>query len=161
NLMKTWDKDLGDRAAEHLLRQLVLAVRMWRPDVIVTDNPDAKATGFATDALVAEAVHEAFERAADPKQVPEQLSAPGLREWKGSKLCGSWEDRKTSEVTLALTGACPRLQARARDFAAGPAGLLAEAAVSLPPGRCFRLLADHLDGAKQHRDLMEGLDLPP
>jgi len=160
-LMKTWDRDLGDRAAEHLLRQLVLAVRVWRPDVIVTDNPDVKATGFACDALLAEAMREAFERAADPKQFPEQLSALGLKEWKASKLYGRWDDRKTGEVVLDLTKPCPRLLAPARDFAAAPAGLLAEGAVALPPDRCFRLLADHMEGAKLHKDLMQGLDLPP
>ena len=160
-LMKTWDRDLGDRAAEHLLRQLVLAVRMWRPDVIVTDNPDAKATGFACDALLAEAMREVFERAADPKQFPEQLSALGLKEWKASKLYGRWDDRKTGEVVLDLANPCSRLLAPARDFAAGPAGLLAEGAVALPPERCFRLLADHVEGANLHKDLMEGLNVPP
>ena len=35
---------------------------------------------------MAEAVHEAFERAADPKAFPEQLNVLGLEPWKASKL---------------------------------------------------------------------------
>src|SRR5262249_42658683 len=57
----------ADRSAEQLLRQLVLAVRIWRPSVIITAHPDAQVTGVPAEALIAEAVHEAFTRAADPK----------------------------------------------------------------------------------------------
>jgi photosystem II stability/assembly factor-like uncharacterized protein len=159
-LLKAWEKDHGDKVAEDLLRQLVLAVRMWRPDVIITDNLDAKATGFAGDALVAEAMREAFDRAADPKQFPEQLTEMGLEAWKASKLYGRWEDRKSCHIALDLTAPSAPLQSSARDFAAGPAGVLAEAAVAVPPDRCFGLLASHMDGAALHKSLMQGLDLP-
>ena len=160
-LVKAWNeaKNYHNRAAEHMLRQLVLAVRIWRPDVIITDNLDAK-KGCAADALVAEAVREAFERAADPKQFPDQLAAFGLEPWKPSKLYGCWDDHKTCNVALDLTAASAPLQATVRDFATGPAGLLAERAAVVPANRCFRLLASHLEGAANHKDLMEGLDLP-
>ena len=39
DLLHAWDRLHGDRAAEQLLRQMVLALRVWRPDVIVTDTP--------------------------------------------------------------------------------------------------------------------------
>src|SRR5262249_1277010 len=74
------------RAAEELLRQMVLALRIWRPDVILTDHPDPKTYGQTTDAVVAEAVHVAFQQAADPKAFPEQLTQLGLKPWKPSKL---------------------------------------------------------------------------
>ena len=47
--------------------------RTWKPDVVVVDNPDSKVTANAAGALVAEALHEAFTQAADPKAFPEQI----------------------------------------------------------------------------------------
>ncbi|MBV9124927.1 MAG: hypothetical protein JO112_16355, partial [Planctomycetes bacterium] len=65
-LLKTWDRWHADRAAEALLRQMVLALRMWRPDVVVIPAPDERVAGSPAEALVAEAVRAAFKQAADP-----------------------------------------------------------------------------------------------
>ncbi len=35
DLLSSWDRMHGGKAAEHLLRQAVLAIRMWQPEVIV------------------------------------------------------------------------------------------------------------------------------
>ncbi len=162
DLVKAWNQSKfhHDHAAEHMLRQLVLAIRMWRPDVVITDNAEVK-KDYPADALTSEAMREAFERAADPKEFPEQLTTLGLEPWKASKLYGCWDDRKTCHVALDLTAPSAPLQASVRDFAAGPAGLLAEHAVAVPPDRCFRLLAAHIEGAALHGELMQGLDLEP
>jgi photosystem II stability/assembly factor-like uncharacterized protein len=156
-LVKTWNKLHGDRAAEQLLRQLVLAVRMWRPEVIVTDH----ASAGAAEALVAEALREAFDRAADPKQFPEQLTLLGLEPWKASKLYGCVDSHTNAHVVLDLTTPSGPLQASVRDFATGPAGLLTESAAVVPTQRCFRLVAEHMEGAALHKELMQGLNLPP
>src|SRR5262249_12236803 len=117
DLVKAWDKQRNGRAAEQLMRQLVLAVRMWRPDLSVTDNDDPKSTCFAADALVAEAVREAFVRAADPKQFPEQLTSLGLEPWRASKLYSCCENHAPGGVVLDLTAPSASLQASPRDFA--------------------------------------------
>src|SRR5262249_33601977 len=83
-LLAHWDKLHGGNPGEHLLRQLVLALRVWRPDVIIADAPDSKTSPL--ESLVGEAMHEAFKRAGDPNAFPEQLVALGLKEWKPSKL---------------------------------------------------------------------------
>src|SRR5207253_1157575 len=62
DLVKSWDRRHGNAAAEDLLRQLVLVLRTWRPEVVVTDAADGP-----SDELVREAVREAFKRAADPQ----------------------------------------------------------------------------------------------
>jgi hypothetical protein len=64
-------------------------------------------------------------------------------------------------VHLDLATIAPRLQASPREFAAAPAALLAGGTVSLPERRDFHLLAAHIKSAESHRDLMEGVDLPP
>jgi photosystem II stability/assembly factor-like uncharacterized protein len=161
DLLRTWDRLHADRAAEQLLRQLVLALRIWRPSVVITDHPDAQVTGYPTDALVAEALHEAFTRAADPKVFPEQIEALGLEPWQAAKLYGRWEGRDGAQVVLDLNEPSAALEAAPRDFAAPAAGLLADRPVLLPPERFYRLLDSRLQGAAEHRDLMEGVVLAP
>lgn len=159
-LLKAWDKLHGDRAAEQLLRQLVLALRTWRPNVILTDSPEKDGAGCSADALVAEAVREAFLRAEDPKVFPEQINQLGLAPWKASKAYGISAGADGAPVVLDQTAISQVLEASYRDFAAAPAAILAEAPVKLPALRGYRLLADRLPGAASHRALMEGIDLP-
>jgi tetratricopeptide (TPR) repeat protein len=161
DLLRAWDVVHGGQAAQHLLGQLVLALRTWRPAVVVTDPPDGGAAGRAEDALLAEALAEAFRRAADPQAFPEQLSVLGLEPWQASKLYGRWEGPQDAPVTLDLTAISARLGTTAREFAAGPSALLQEGPVGLPAERRYRLLADRLEGAAYHHDLMQGLNLPP
>jgi photosystem II stability/assembly factor-like uncharacterized protein/tetratricopeptide (TPR) repeat protein len=159
DLLRAWDTLHGDQAAEQLLRQLVLSIRMWRPAVLITDAAEEKGEHFACDALLAEAVRAAFERAADPKTFPDQLSALGLEPWQTAKVYAL--GKGASPVILDLTVIATRLQATVRDFATGPAALLAGAAVTLPDQRDFHLLAAHMKDAEAHRDLMQSTNLAP
>ncbi|HEY7315593.1 MAG TPA: YCF48-related protein, partial [Gemmataceae bacterium] len=160
DLIRAWDALHEDQAAEQLLRQLVLTIRMWRPAVILTDGAEEKANGFACDSLMAEAVKAAFERAGDPKTFPEQLTGLGLEAWKAAKVYSVGQG-SPAQVKVDLTAIAARLQSTLREFAAGPAGLLAGSAVSLPEQREFCLLDAHVKDAASHRDLMQGVDLAP
>jgi hypothetical protein len=158
-LVEAWNRLHADRAPEELLRQLVLAVRIWRPDVIITDHPDAAVTGCSMEALTAEAVHEAFVRAADANAFPEQLKTLGLEVWRAGKLYGRWENRTGAQVALDLNNPSARLGATPKDFAAAAAGLLGNDGPSLPAVRFYRLLDSRLEGAAAHRELMQGVIL--
>jgi hypothetical protein len=160
-LMAFWNGLHSDRAAEQILRQLVLTLRIWRPDVVVTDHPDARTTGQPGDALVAEAIHAAFARAADPHAFPEQIAQLGLEAWQVRKSYGRWDSRAGAQVVLDATATSARLEASPRDFATTAAGLLADAPPQLPAQRFFRLLDSRIDGAADHHDLMQGIPLTP
>jgi photosystem II stability/assembly factor-like uncharacterized protein len=155
-IRKAWDRLHADRSREALLRHLVMTLRMWRPDVIVTDFPDGKSSGWTSDALVVQAVREAFALAADPEACPEQISL-GLQPWAASKLYARWMSSVGAEVAVDLNDASPRLSATPRDFATPAAELLGDQA--LPTQRFFHLLESRIDGAAQHHDLMQGLSL--
>jgi photosystem II stability/assembly factor-like uncharacterized protein len=159
-LLRAWNAIQEDQAADQLLRQLVLTIRLWQPAVVLTDNGEEKAGSFGCDALLAEAVRVAFERAGDSKTFPEQLSGLGLQPWQAAKLYAV-SDTQPTQVQLDLTPIASRLQSSPREFASGPMALLAGAAVALPDRRDFRLLAAHVPDAARHRALMEGIDLPP
>ncbi len=160
-LLRAWDVQHANRAADQLMRQLVLALRMWRPSVVITDHPDAGASGFPSDALVAEALHEAFARAADPKAFPEQITVLGLEPWQAGKLYGRWGTWTGAQVLVDLNEPRSRLGGSARDFATPAVGLLIDRPLLLPPQRYYRLLDSHIPGAEGHRDLMEGIELAP
>jgi len=160
DLLRTWDNLHGDQAADQLLRQLVLTIRMWRPAVVLTDSTEEGGEHFACDALLAEAVKAAFERAGDARTFPEQLSGLGLEPWQAGKVYAVGQGAGT-RVSLDLTAIAMRLQATLREFAAEPMALLSGAAVVLPDQRDFHLLAAQGKDAAAHRDLMQGTDLAP
>jgi photosystem II stability/assembly factor-like uncharacterized protein len=155
DLLRSWDQLHGDRAAEQLLRQLVLALRMWRPDVVLTD---AAAGECGADGLMAEALRAAFERAADPQAFPEQVKVLGLEPWSPVKLYGQCDPRACS-VSLDLVEPDHLLEGTVKEFVTGPAALLAEGSATVPARRGFRLLASRLQGASSHQHLMQGIEL--
>jgi photosystem II stability/assembly factor-like uncharacterized protein/tetratricopeptide (TPR) repeat protein len=151
-LLAAWDKLHGGAAAEQFLGSLVLAVRMYRPDVILTDSPEQ-------EPLVAEAIHEAFRQAADAKAFPAQLEPMGLSAHQAAKLYAVWAGSADAQVQFDLTELSPRLGATLREFSAGPLALLGQG--QPPAQRRYHLLADNLPGAAAHRGLMQGVSLAP
>jgi photosystem II stability/assembly factor-like uncharacterized protein len=158
DLIRIWDRLHGDRAAEQLLRQLVLAIRMWKPDLVLTDGLDAVHFGGSA-ALVAEAVREAVKKSGDPSAFPDQLTGLGLEAHQPAKLYGGCAGAAGAQVTVDLTAVMPGVGMTLQEFAAGP-GLLLTGWGS-PAERSFRLLASRLEGAMGHRDLMQGIALAP
>jgi len=159
-LMKSWDRLHADQAAEQLLRQLVLAMRMWQPDIIITDPPDSR-PDMVLESIVSEAVREAYKRSVDPKQFPEQITSLGLPPCQAGKLYACWPQAKNAQVTLDTNRLSDRLESSPRDFAGPAAALLADPVQPLPSKRCFRLLAASLEGADQHTSLFQDVKLAP
>ena len=54
-ILAHWNKTHGGQASQEMLRQLVLTLRMWRPDIVLTDS----AEGTAAESLISEAMVEA------------------------------------------------------------------------------------------------------
>jgi photosystem II stability/assembly factor-like uncharacterized protein/tetratricopeptide (TPR) repeat protein len=157
-LLAGWDRLHGDKAGEQLLRQLVLALRVWQPEVVVTDSDG---TGYAA-ALVAEAVREAVKRAGDPAQFPEQLGPLGLAVWQPKKVYAVASDRAGAAVTMDLLEPRPHLADAPRESVAAAAGLLQEGPPAGPGQRFFRLVAaSGVADAERHADLMQGVALAP
>jgi photosystem II stability/assembly factor-like uncharacterized protein len=159
HLLHAWDGLHGERAAEQLLRQIVLAIRIWQPEVVLTDCPEKDATGAAADALVVDAVREACRRAGDGKAFPEQIEVLGVAPKAPFKAYARCDARAGAAVSLDLTTLSHVLNSTYRDFAMPAASVLAESSVILPVTRGYRLIASRTQGAETHRDLMQGTTL--
>ncbi len=151
-LIAHWNRGHGSRADRELLRQLVLALRTWRPDVVVTDAPDGKLSHPA-GALLAEALQEAVKQAADPQAFAEQITALALSPWQVKKVCALGD----GPITVDNLEPHARLEGTVRDFAAPAADLLAENGAPLPPRRDFRLLSGAAPAGAEARHLMLGV----
>ena len=169
DLLPAWDQLHAGHAADQMLRQVVLTLRTWRPDVIVTDAPPSllplspegergRGEGGA-DGLVAEVVKQAFKDAADPQMFPEQISTLGLEPWKAGKLYGRCDGKADGQASIDLTTVSAPLEATLREFAENAAAGLGDEAPVIPVKRSFRLIAANLPGAEDHRDLMQGVEL--
>ncbi len=155
-LLAAWDPAHGGRAAAQLVRQLVLQIRTWQPEVVVADF-----AGAPPEALVVDAVREAFTRAADPQAFPELTEQFRLEPWQAKKLYTCWDGPGVTPAAVNAAEPRRRLGEAPRDFAAPAASLLTHQPAELPARRQFRLLAASLPGAEQHPDLMTGIALAP
>ncbi len=155
DLFSAWNALHAGHAPEQMLRQAVLALRMWRPDVVVTDALDSD----GADGLVAEAMKAAFQDSADPRMFPEQISALGLKPWKAGKLYSRCDGKTNGPVQIDLTAVSEPLEATLQEFAAAAASNLGDDAPVIPAKRSFRLIAANMPKAEDHQELMQGSDL--
>lgn len=99
---KSADETLRIWGREEALGDVVLAIRRFRPDVIVTrfTTKPPNHGHHTSSALLAE---EAFAAAADPKRFPEQLGA--LKPWKADRLLNNvstWWLPKDADMSVYL-----------------------------------------------------------
>jgi photosystem II stability/assembly factor-like uncharacterized protein len=157
DLMATWDRMHGGKASEQLLRQAVLAIRVWQPEVIVSD---LAADVNPADVLVLHAAREAFKQAADPNCFPEQITDLGLKPWAAKKLYALSPEDPAAPVKLDLTEFDLKLAGTPKDLAEPAVRVLADDSAS-SGRRCFKLVAHRLEGSEKHTGLMEGITLAP
>ena len=157
-LMASWDRMHAGKAAEQLLRQTVLAIRMWQPEVIIADA--IVADGPAADILMLHAAKEAFKQAADPACFPEQLSTLGLKPWdKAKKLYAMTPQPNSAQVRLDQSIFSTALGDSPRDYTEPAMRVLADDS-AVVDRRCFTLLAHRLQDAEKHANLMDGIETP-
>lgn len=158
DLMASWDRAHGGKANEHLLRQAVLAIRMWQPEVVVTDVVATDAP--PADVLVLHAAKEAFKQAADPTAFPEQITELGLKPWAAKKLYALSPAAPDAPVKVDLTQFHKRLGDSPKDYAEPAVRVLTDDPIAAGR-RCFKLVAHRLEGAEAHANLMDGIVLGP
>ena len=159
-MLSTWDGGDGGPAMSNLEEHLVRKIRMWRPDVVVTedacpqgDNP----LSHLTNQLVLAAV----QRAADPSAYRAQIEISHLTEWKVKKVFAATAANKQGDIKLVCSQLAPRLGASLVDVADEARGQIEDTYSIAPAHRGLALLVDHLPQGQGRRDIFSGIALLP
>ncbi len=139
-LMNAWNGVHGGKAPQELLRHLVLALRTWQANVVITDDPNGPFAG----GLIAEAVAEAVKRADNPKEFPEQIDILGLRPTENSSLFACVEKGTISIDT-------------SREIASVGQGFLGDRPQELPLQRSFQFVGFGANALVKSPDLAKSL----
>ena len=140
---------LPTRRDDDLLAEMVLAIRMWQPDVVLTDRLDASAS--MAEKLMLLHARDAFEKAGDPAAYPEQLSEFGLQPHRASKLYAQTTTENDATVSVAVDDGSKDAVRQVANFTQSP----------MPSVERFRLLAHRLEADAVGEELMSGITLAP
>ena len=149
-----------NKASERLQRQIVLAMRIWRPDVVITDDPEPESAAGPLGSIISLAVKRAFEQAGKADAFPEQIAKLDLEPWNPQKLYARWSRADGAEVSLSLQEPRPMLRKPPATLARQMAWMLG---INDPVYTVdhYRLLASRIPDASSHRQLMAGVQLRP
>ena len=153
-LLAQWDKSHDEQANRQVLRQLVLAIRLWRPEVLVTDAIGSD----PAETLAIEAIKEAFKAAEDANAFPEQISTLLLTTWAPKKLYTIVYRIDPTVVRMPISEVKTRLGDCARDFAQ-PAAMTLTDRPERVGDRGYRLLATRLPNSTGDLHLLDGITL--
>lgn len=149
-LLAHWGKD----AEETLVRRLVLAFRMWQPEVVVSDFLGST-TGPA-EQLVLKCAQKAFKLADDPTAYPEQIEKLGLKAFGPKKLYAMCSPAD-AQVKLDQTTFARTLVDNPQGYTENAFGVLGDK-LSPPVVRGFHLISYRGQGANKHTELTAGLE---
>ncbi len=154
-LLQYWDTLHGDQAAKDWLRQLVLAIRIWRPEVIVTDPFPSKK---GNEVVVLEGLLEAFKQAGDQSRFPEQITKLGLAPWEVKKVYALSTKEQPSNLVMQIDTWIDLLKTSANNYV-HPARVLLNLADNPAASVSFRILAARSVDASGHQHLLQGSQL--
>jgi hypothetical protein len=178
-LLQALNRENDGRALQQLESHLVRELRMWRPDIIVTQHAlggwgqapaSPQQNGAATSqsspdfgmaALIEQLVAQAIAAAADPAQHPELATDAGLAPWQVKKVYGVLPPGARGDELLATGRFSPWLGAALSDYVA-PARSVLLAAQAMPPDTFeLKLLASNVSENANARGLFGGISLSP
>lgn len=155
-IAQAWGEGDERKGLAALEAQLALALRIWQPEVVLTDAAEPSGAAGPVGALVALALKGACAQAGQAGGPLDQLDLPPHQPLK---LYAAAEAGGPGVVTLDLDNVRPLLGASASDFAAASRPLL-RAPTELPEQFAhYRLLWSKLQGAEAHSALLQGSTL--
>lgn len=154
-----WERAGGARGRDALEAYVVRQIRIWRPEIVVTEPASAR-DDDPLGQMVNQAVLAAVEKAGDASQFAEQIGAAGLEPWKVKKVYGSLGGDVAGSVNLTVSQLAPRLGGSLLDHARRGWQLLRTEHHQPPQTYGFRLLVHRLAGDAGQRDFFSGTNAP-
>ncbi len=143
---------------EHLERVVIRQLRMWRPDVVLTDNITAQ-ENHPRGYLAGQAVLQAVQRAADPAVFPDQIVVAGLQPWTVRKLFGVVRPQESASVTIDTSRLSMQLGCSLADYTVPGRGILSNSWTTTPRSIGCRLLWSQATQEVATRDIFSGIPL--
>ena len=161
---KRMDETLEQWGKEVVLRDVVRAVRMYRPDIIVSRFHGKPRDGHGNHQTAGLMSFEVFKAAADPKMFPEQFKE-GLRPWQVKKLYLSVRENEQAATLKIDVGNYDPLLGRSYQEVAreGLSHQRSQGAgqVRLPPGSAMsgvQLVESAIPQVENEKSLFDGLE---
>lgn len=159
-----WNMLHENKAEEELRRDLIVAIRLWKPAVIVMDDAEGPAAS-ATASMIARQVQQAFKEAGDPGVYPETNTLLDLPAHQPMKLFRQSAPTASGRaVTIGLTldhdQFAERLGETYQDAADAALGVLADS-FRLEEARTHFELVESAIPAAGGTSLTDGLAISP
>ena len=158
-LIRHWDRWHEGKTPEEIERELVLAIRMWRPSVIATEAMTVSPSNPVAAAIVAMGARRAFETANDPTVFPEQIEILGLSPHAALKLYADGDGVATPNVRLSAADFGVRSGESYADLADAGMALGREQFVPAESQAAFVLVDSRVKGAVDHKSLVTGIGI--
>jgi photosystem II stability/assembly factor-like uncharacterized protein len=158
-IVEEWNRATDGRGVARLEAHLVSRIRLWRPEVVVTEHAAPREDPLAH--LVGRIVLAAAEKAADPSSYPDQITVAGLNPWTVKKVYATLPGDVPGEANVTAAQLAPRLGRSLAEQAALAQGYLADRHEPRPALAAFGLLVDRLPQGTGRRDFFSGISLAP
>jgi photosystem II stability/assembly factor-like uncharacterized protein len=159
-ILAAWDEAHRGRGRRQFEAHLVRQIRLWRPDLVLTHDPQARSGDPMADFL-ARAVVQAVERAADPAVFPEQIGLAGLAPWQVKKVYAALRPGAAGTINLQGSQLAGRWGRSLEDLAWGPRSLVDDHFRPAPASLGFSLLVDRSAEDPVRKDFLAGIAQPP
>jgi photosystem II stability/assembly factor-like uncharacterized protein len=159
-IVSSWDQGNAYGARERLLEHVVRSIRMWRPEVIVTEPPSLQGDAPLSQ-LVSQTVIAAVEKAASDGYTTETPALNGLPPWRVKKVYGAVGPEVAGTVNLTTSQLAPRLGCSLADRAQRGWQLLRTEYQAPPHTYGFRVLVNSLSEGAGRKDILSGISLLP
>lgn len=161
-LVKHIDKENDGKGIQRIRERLVLALRQYRPEVVLSSHfdPSESAQKDPVKELVLREMIEAVKMAGDPTAFPYQLTELGLKPWQVKKIHLALPSGKLGDVNITTTEPIVRLGQPVDELVFASYGILNPDLKEKPSILGFSTQCDQspLVGS---RDFFAGITLPP
>lgn len=163
-LWQLWDPLHEGRAEQNLLQELVLAIRLWSPRVLVTAG-EATGSSFVENStlenVVARLAAKAYRDAGNKEIFPEQLTFFGLKEHQAVTFYRRAEPSKQDVIRLNGAEFGTRLQESYVDAADAGMALIHEEYRMTEEGVSFELADSTMKEPLRRANLLAGAEASP
>jgi photosystem II stability/assembly factor-like uncharacterized protein len=164
HVLTEWNRQHEGHALKDLERRLVVAIRTWRPDVVLGESPDPADAADPSSALVSQALERGFQSAADARAFPELIASAQLTPWHATKLFAATSDATTTDSHIDASELSRRAEWAGRpldDQVSLAASLLAESYSPTSQRISYRRVITRQTQSTSDDALMAGIILEP